>query len=55
MMNRDHMRAFLRRAAALVAFVAVLWAIQVVNWITDYGLNRTFGLFPRYFGGLDGL
>jgi hypothetical protein len=39
MMNRDHMRAFLRRAAALVAFVAVLWAIQVVNWITGYGLN----------------
>jgi membrane associated rhomboid family serine protease len=55
MLNRDHMRAFLRRAAALVAFVAVLWAIQVVNWITGYGLNPAFGLIPRYLGGLDGI
>lgn len=49
------MRAFLRRAAALVAFVAMLWAIQVVNWITGYGLNPAFGLIPRYLGGLDGV
>jgi len=55
MWNRDDMRAFLRRAAALVAFVAVLWAIQVVNWITGYGLNLAFGLIPRYPGGLDGV
>ena len=55
MMNRDHMPAFLRRAAALVAFVAVLWAIQLVNWITGYGLNPEFGLIPRYLGGLYGI
>lgn len=55
MTNRDQMRAFLRRAAALVAFVAMLWAIQVVNWITGYGLNPAFGLIPRYLGGLDGV
>lgn len=55
MINRDHMRAFLRRAAALVAFVVLLWAIQVVNWITGYGLNPAFGLIPRYLGGLDGI
>lgn len=55
MMNRDHMRAFFRRAAALVAFVALLWAIQIINWITGYGLNPTFGLIPRYLGGLDGV
>ena len=55
MMNRDHMRAFLRRAAALVAFVAVLWAIKLVNSITGYGLNPEFGLIPRYLGGLDGI
>ena len=36
-------------------FVAVLWAIQVVNWITGYGLNPAFGLIPRYLGGLDGV
>ena len=55
MTNRNHMSTFLRRAAALVAFVAVLWVLQAVNWITGYGLNPTFGLIPRYLSGLDGV
>lgn len=55
MTNRDHMRAFFRRAAALVAFVALLWAVQVINWIIGYGLNPAFGLIPRSLGGLDGV
>ena len=55
MTNRDHMRALMRRAAALVAFIAMLWAVQVVNWITGYSLNPAFGLIPRYLGGLDGV
>lgn len=55
MMNRDHMRVFFRRTAALAAFVALLWAIQVVNWITGYGLNPAFGLIPRHGSGLDGV
>ena len=55
MTNRDHMRNFFRRAAALVAFVALLWAVQVVNWIMGYGLNPAFGLIPRHLSGLDGV
>ena len=55
MMNRDHMRAFLGRAATLAAFVALLWAVQVVNWIIGYGLNPAFGLIPRHVSGLDGV
>ena len=55
MMKRDHMRVFFRRTAALAAFVALLWAIQVVNWITGYGLNPAFGLIPRHGSGLDGV
>ena len=55
MMNRDHMRAFLWRVATLAAFVALLWAVQVVNWITGYGLNPAFGLIPRQLDGLDGV
>ena len=55
MTNRNHMSAFLRRAAALGAFVALLWVVQVVNWITGYSLNPTFGLIPRYLSGLDGV
>ncbi|KZX97427.1 MULTISPECIES: rhomboid family intramembrane serine protease [unclassified Sulfitobacter] len=49
------MRAFFQRAAALAAFVAMLWAVQVVNWITGYGLNPAFGLIPRHVSGLDGV
>ena len=55
MMKRDHMRVFFRRAAALVAFVALLWAIHLVNWIIGYGLNPAFGLIPRHGSGLDGV
>ena len=55
MMKRDHMRVFFRRTAALAAFVALLWALQVVNWITGYGLNPAFGLIPRHGSGLDGV
>jgi membrane associated rhomboid family serine protease len=55
MTNRDHMRVFLRRAAALVALVALLWALQVINWIIGYGLNPAFGLIPRHLSGLDGI
>lgn len=55
MMNRDHMRVFFRRTAALAVFVALLWAVQVVNWITGYGLNPAFGLIPRHGSGLDGV
>jgi membrane associated rhomboid family serine protease len=53
--KRDHMRAFFRRATALAAFVALLWAVQVVNWIIGYGLNPAFGLIPRHVSGLDGV
>ncbi len=49
------MRAFFRRATALAAFVALLWAIQVVNWIIGYGFNPAFGLIPRHVSGLDGI
>ena len=55
MMNRDHMRVFFGRTAALVAFVALLWAIHLVNWIIGYGLNPAFGLIPRHVSGLDGV
>jgi membrane associated rhomboid family serine protease len=55
MMKREHLRGFLRRAETLAAFVALLWAVQVVNWITGYGLNPAFGLIPRQLDGLDGV
>lgn len=55
MRKRDHMGAFFRRAAALLAFVALLWVVHVVNWITGYGLNPAFGLIPRHLSGLDGI
>lgn len=55
MNNPNRMQAFLRRAAALAAFVALLWALQIVNWISGYGLNPAFGLIPRHVAGMDGI
>jgi membrane associated rhomboid family serine protease len=55
MSKRDHIRAFFRRAMALAAFVSLLWAVQVVNWIIGYGFNPAFGLIPRHVSGLDGV
>jgi len=49
------MRVFLKRVAALVGFVAALWAIQTVNWATGDALSTTFGLIPRHLIGLDGI
>ena len=49
------MQVFLRRLAALVAFVALLWLIQTINWATGYALNPRLGLVPRQLGGLGGV
>lgn len=53
--RRDHLRAFFQRALALAAFVSLLWAVQVINWIFGYGFNPAFGLVPRQVSGLDGI
>ena len=50
MTKRDHMRAFFRRATALLAFVALLWAVHLVHWIIGYGFNPAFGLNPNRLG-----
>jgi membrane associated rhomboid family serine protease len=38
----------------MIAFAAVLWAVQIVNASDDYGLNR-FGVRPRAVSGLWGI
>lgn len=48
-------KALKSRLIALAVFVAALWAIQMINWATGYGLNSTFGLIPRHIAGLDGI
>ncbi len=55
MAGSETLRALLRRLAVLAGFVALLWAIQVLNWALGYRLNTAFGLIPRQFGGLDGI
>ena len=49
------MRTVLWRAAALGAFVGLLWIIHLVNWVLGYDLNISFGLIPRDISGLDGI
>ena len=36
----------------MVGFIAVIWALQVVNWATDYRLSNHFGIVPRNVGHL---
>lgn len=43
------------RLGLLVVFVAVLWAVQAVNWASGYALNRALGLVPRQLDGLRGI
>lgn len=40
--------------ALLIAFVAILWVVQVVNILMDYSLNQ-YGLVPRTIEGLRGI
>ena len=34
------------RLVALAAFIALIWAIQILNWVTRYSLNTILALFP---------
>ena len=38
----------------LIAFIAILWVVQVVNIFMDYSLNQ-YGLVPRTIEGLRGI
>ena len=55
MIGPEHMRVVLRRFATLFGFVAILWVVQGINWVSGYQLNYLFGLIPREFTGLDGV
>jgi len=53
--NSAQVRANFRRALQIaLAFVAVLWLIQYVNWGLELGLQR-FGVRPREWSGLIGI
>ena len=49
------MQILKRRLVVLIAFLAALWVIQMLNWATGYALNSWFGLIPRRIGGLSGV
>jgi membrane associated rhomboid family serine protease len=55
MPSRRHARTFVLRLLGIGAFIAVLWAVQGLNWATGYRLNPAFGLIPREASGLDGI
>lgn len=40
--------------ALLIAFVAILWVVQIVNILVEYSLNQ-YGLVPRTIVGLRGI
>jgi membrane associated rhomboid family serine protease len=36
----------------MVAFIAVIWALQIANWADHYGLDNSYGILPRSLGHL---
>ena len=53
--SSERARANFRLAFKIaLAFVALLWLIQLLNWGLDLGLER-FGVRPRQLGGLPGI
>lgn len=55
MIDKNGKRVVFSRFKVLALFIAVLWAIQVLNWTVGYRLNLAFGLIPRQIAGLDGI
>ena len=55
MIGSEHSNVILKRFLVLLLFIAVLWIVQVFNWVFGYSLNNSFGLVPRHFSGLDGI
>ncbi len=45
----------IRAVRPLLAFIAALWLIHLVNVALDGALAETFGLIPRRLDGLDGV
>ncbi|MGH1417027.1 MAG: rhomboid family intramembrane serine protease [Pelagimonas sp.] len=39
----------------LAVLLGIIWAVEIVNILMGYSLNRWFGLLPRSLGGLDGV
>lgn len=54
-MKSTQLSVLTKRLVILTGFIAALWVIQAINWITGYSLNPSFGLIPRQVYGLDGV
>ncbi|MFE4860247.1 rhomboid family intramembrane serine protease [Streptomyces sp. NPDC056670] len=52
----EEMVAEARKALfVMFGFMAAVWALQVVNWLGDYQLDREFGLVPHDMSRLPGI
>ncbi|MGR3484930.1 MAG: rhomboid family intramembrane serine protease [Paracoccaceae bacterium] len=49
------MRTVVFRLSVLAGLIALLWGVQVVNFVLGYALNPALGLIPRRVAGLDGV
>ncbi|MGK5733774.1 rhomboid family intramembrane serine protease [Streptomyces sp. URMC 124] len=51
--DAERILAEARKALFVMAgFVALLWAVQLVNWSSDYALSRDYGIAPGDIGRL---
>ena len=52
-LDRDSLT--MARLRPIIAFVVIIWAIQILNFALGYRPNLWFGIEPRDFGGLLGV
>lgn len=53
--DRGGLREKFGALSPIIVLLAVIWALQILNWMLGYRLNVWFGLEPRDFGGLLGI
>ena len=52
------MRNFLNNTGVfkpIIIFIAIIWVVQIINFVTSYGLNPYLGLSTRHTSGLVGI
>lgn len=52
--SADPTRAWVRAAVVSVGFVALLWVVEIIDWLTTDSLDR-YGIRPRTDEGLGGI
>jgi len=51
---QDVIISFQNNLLLAALLLVILWAVQIINWLLQYRLNK-FGIYPRHLRGLPGI